>query len=70
MSRSSTPPCSPEVAAALYRRLEYYRDVIPFCLDMSEEKYANTQEAKLADAALESYRKETGQVASPKPTPP
>lgn len=43
---------------------------MPFCIGMGEAEYAETQEAKFADAALDAYRKETGVEADTKPSDP
>jgi hypothetical protein len=52
--------CSIETANLLYETLQYYRELVPFTLDMSAEEYADTHEAKRVDAALKKYRDETG----------
>ena len=54
------PPCSPQTAAQLYAQLEYYREYVPYMLDMSPERYSQTQEAINVDTALKAYRDETG----------
>jgi hypothetical protein len=64
------PPCSAEIAAELYRLLEYYRNFMPFCVGKSESNYATTREAINADAALAAYREQTGMVADRKPSEP
>jgi hypothetical protein len=66
--KPSAPLCSAETAAELYRRLEYYRNFMPSCLDMTEADYAATQEAINADAALSAYREQTGTEAGIKPS--
>ena len=53
-------PCSPKVALNLYGLLEYYREYVPYMLDITDEDYAKTQECKNVDAALSAYRAETG----------
>ena len=52
--------CSPEVAAQLYSRLEYYFEYAPVIYGMSRAAYEATMEGKLTRQALEDYRKETG----------
>lgn len=64
----ATSACSAATSAALYRLLEYHRNLMPFCVGMSEKEYAETQEAKNADAVLAAYREETGAKASAKPS--
>lgn len=61
--------CSPDTATELYRQLEYYRNMMPFCIGFSEKHYASTQEAKNVDAVLAAYRNETGIKESAKPSP-
>lgn len=56
----NTPTCTPETAAKLYARLEYYREYMPSILDMTEAQYAATTEAKFTDEALVAYINETG----------
>jgi hypothetical protein len=56
-------PCTPETAALLHWMLDYYREYFPYAVGMTHEKYATTQEAKNADAALKAYRDETGAVS-------
>jgi len=61
-------PVSAETAAELYRLLTYYRNFMPFCVEMSEAEYAITQEAINVDAALNTYRTETGKAETSKPS--
>ena len=68
ITEETPAPCSAEVALGLYRSLEYYRNFMPFILDISEAKYASLAEAKGVDARLEAYIKETGVVPERKPT--
>ena len=64
----ATTPCSAETSESLYRRLNYYRNFMPFAIGVSEAQYATTQEAKIADAALTAYRDETGVASESKPS--
>ena len=48
-------PTDAEVASNLFRRLAYYRKLMPVCVGMSESSYSATQEAINADDALCAY---------------
>ena len=57
-----------QLAARLYRHLEYYRKYMPYCLGMDEEVYAKLQEAKGVDEALALYRNKVEADAPPTAT--
>jgi hypothetical protein len=55
---------SVETSRGLYAQLEFYREYVPYMLGMTPEVYAMTTEAKITDAALSAYRRETGAPAT------
>lgn len=57
-----------ECASELYEMLEYYRNFMPSCVNLSESDYALTHEAIRVDAILASWRELTGAEAANKPS--